>query len=62
MRTILHQIVYSCYPVYLISMIIAIPVYILLFGIKILIIAWFFMVCDIKELKYSEYKRIRNDF
>ena len=55
MRTILQSIVYSCYPVYLISMIISMPVYIVLFGI-----VGFFMVFEFKELRYSEYKR--NDF
>ena len=54
MRTILQSIVYSCYPVYLISMIISMPVYIVLFGI-----AGFFMVFEFKELRYSEYKRIK---
>ena len=55
MKKILHQIVYSCYPLYLIAMLLTIPVYIVLFGI-----VGFFMVFEFKELRYSEYKR--NDF
>ena len=54
MKNILHQIVYSCYPFYLLSRIISIPVYIVLFGI-----VGFFMVFEFKELRYSEYKRIK---